>query len=157
MSEHVREQAPAPAREQEAAALMDRPTGDFLPPLRAASIGFEHAARVADLVLGVLLGYAVDEPVLTPQQVHDMTRAHAERDESRAVDAAKWDKAAALDAVNVQINHNRSPVHAGAGDEPGRAESIYDRYPGLTRDDSGGERAREDDRAFYDTGIERGR
>jgi hypothetical protein len=132
------------------------PSGAFLPPLRSASVGAEHGARVADLIVGALVGYFVDEPTLTPQQVHDTTRANAERDESRAVDAAKWDNAAALDAVNIQINHNRSPVHAGAGDEPSRAETIYDRYPGLTRDDSG-ERERENDRAFYDTGIERSR
>ena len=75
----------------------------------------EHAARVMDLILGVLL--IVPEPELTPQQVHDLTRANAERDEERALDLAAREQDADLVAANWTINHNRSPVHSGAGDE----------------------------------------
>jgi hypothetical protein len=135
-----------------------RRRGDFHSPLLIARRGFEDAARAVDIVLGVITGYLVDEPELTPQQVHDLTRASDELDEDRAFQAGQYDKAAALDEANRLINHNRSPVHAGAGDEPSRADSVYERYPGLTHDDSRGDEGRaEEDRAFYDTGIERER
>lgn len=176
---------PAPVIEREAAPTIEDDIADFearearsglLSPEFARAIGrmvdvaagviedalnsrtSEHVARAVDLMLESVIGYFVPEPELTPMQVHDLTRANAERDESRAVDLAARQDAAELVAVNLDINHNRSPVHGGAGDEVRRGESIYDLYPGLTRDDSGaGEQEREADRGFYDTGIERGR
>jgi hypothetical protein len=133
--------------------------GPFLSPDFIRSRVSEHAARVVDLVLGAALGYFVDEPVLTPEQARNQARADAERAEARGFEAARREDAAALDEVNTEINHHRSPVHSGAGDEPTRPETMYEKYPGLTHGDSGyeEERRQESDRAFYDSGIERGR
>ena len=149
----------AQTTEQDRAWVETRePQSDLLSPDMAAERAFESVSRAIDLMLGSVIGYFVSEPELTPQQVHDLTRANAERDESRAIDLAARENAAALDATNWDINHNRSPVPGGAGDEVHRGESIYDRYPGLTQDiETSYAQIREEDRAFYDTGIERER
>jgi hypothetical protein len=133
--------------------------GPFLSPEFIGSRVSEHAARVVDVVLGAAIGYFVDEPKLTPEQARNQARADAERAEARGFEAAGREDAAALDAVNTEINHHRSPVHSGAGDEPTRPEAMYETFPGLTHGDSGYEdqRKQESDRAFYDTGIERSR
>jgi len=119
----------------------------------------EHAARAMDVVLGSLIGYAVDEPELTPEQVRLQIRADAEQAEVQGFAAARQQDAAALDAINTEITHHKSPVHSGAGDQPTRPDTLYELYPGLTHGDSGWdqERKQEADRGFYDTGIERGR
>jgi hypothetical protein len=144
--------------EEDRASVETRePRSGLLSLESAAERASEHMARAIDLFLGSIIGYFVSEPELTPQQIHDLTRANAERDESRAIERAAQEDAAQLENVNWESNRNRSPVHS-AGDEVRRGESIHDRYPGLTYDDSGGnERERESERAFYDTGIERGR
>jgi hypothetical protein len=133
--------------------------GPFLSPDFIRSRVSEHSARVVDIVLGAALGYFVDEPQLTPEQARNQARADAERADARGFEAAGREDAAALDAVNTEINHHRSPVHGGAGDEPTRPDTSYESYPGLRLGDSGyeDERKQESDRAFYDTGVERGR
>ena len=132
--------------------------GEFLSPSFIGRGLGEHAARTMDLVLNVLVGYVVSEPELTPQQLHDLARANEERAENRAYHQARAESAAALDEVNLEIERHRSPVHGGAGDRPNAPDTVTERYPGLTRDDSGAdEHQREEERAFYDTGIERSR
>jgi hypothetical protein len=136
-----------------------RAHGEFLSPGLAGSRTGEHAARTTDLMLNVLLGYFVDEPELTPEQAQAQIRANAERADAQGFAVARQQDAADLDAVNTEINHHKSPVHSGAGDQPTRPDTLYEMYPGLTHGDSGyeQERKQEADRAFYDTGIERGR
>jgi hypothetical protein len=136
-----------------------RAHGEFLSPGLAGSRIGEHAARATDLVLNTLVGYFVDEPELTPEQAKAQIQVDAERAEAQGFAAARQQDAAALDAVNTEINHHKSPVHSGAGDQPTRPDTLYEMYPGLTHGDSGyeQERKQEADRAFYDTGIERGR
>ena len=133
--------------------------GEIPSPTLAGSRTGEHAAHAMDVVLGSLIGYAVDEPELTPEQARLQIRADAERAEAQGFAAAKQQDAAALNAINTEINHHKSPVHGGAGDQPTRPDTLYELYPGLTHGDSGydQERKQEADRAFYDTGIERGR
>jgi hypothetical protein len=136
-----------------------RAYGEFLSSTLAMSRAGEHSARAMDIVLGSLIGYAVDEPELTPEQVRLQMLADAERAEAQGFAAAKQQDAAELDAINTEINHHKSPVHGGAGDQPTRPDTLYELYPGLTHGDGGydQERKQEADRAFYDTGIERGR
>ena len=129
----------------------------FLSPGFMARAASEHAARTADLVLGVALGYVVDEPVLTPEQARLQALADAERGEALEIEMARREGAAALDYVDSEINRNRPRLPDG--DQPARPDSIYERYPGiLTQDDSrDGAQEREEARGIYDTGIERGR
>jgi hypothetical protein len=123
-----------------------------LEPLIATRLG-DRAARAVEMVLDTVLGFFVPEPALTPQQARDLARADAERAESRAFEMASRENAAALYEVNAQIDREQQSVRGLAHDP----EAIYQRYPGLTRDDAGDEQQRERERAFYDTGIERGR
>lgn len=95
----------------------------------------------------MVIGYFVPEPELTPQQARDLARAEAERAEAWDFEMARRENAAALDWVNSEINRNRPSVLPLRGDEPTRPDSIYQRYPGLTRYDDEGERERDYERS----------
>ncbi|WP_216855951.1 hypothetical protein [Acidisphaera sp. S103] len=96
-----------------------------------ASIG-EHLARAVDIVLGETMAVLVPDPGVTPEQARDLNRAYEEKLEARAVEGARLDDAAALDAVNTGIAHNQPRDMPGA--EVKLSETVYDRYPGLTRE-----------------------
>jgi hypothetical protein len=132
-----------------------RSNGEFLSGTLIGSHSGESLARTTEMLLNVVVGYFVPEPQLTPEQARLASIAHAERSEAMDFEAARRENAAALDAVNYEIDRHRPHVRP---EEPVRPDSIYERYPGLTRDDNEG-RARqvEADRAFYDTGVERSR
>jgi hypothetical protein len=124
-------------------------------PERFANRMGASLARTTEMLLGAVLGYFVDEPELTPEQSRLAARANAERGEAMEFEMARRENAAALDRVNEEINRHRPHVRP---EEPVRPDSIYERYPGLTREDDGGRgREAEAERAFYDTGIERSR
>jgi hypothetical protein len=82
--------------------------------------GSDHTASAAELAMNTVIGYFVDEPELTPEQARLKILADAERAEAQGIAAARQQDAAALDAINTEINHHKSPVHGGAG-EPGHA------------------------------------
>lgn len=139
-----REAVPAPEH--------SRAHGEFLSSEFIARRASEHLARTVDLLLGAVIGYFVPEPELTPEQARLAALSDAERGEAMEFEMARRQNAAALAAVNTEIDRHRPHVKP---EEPARPDSIYERYPGLTRDID--DDARERDRAFYDTGIERGR
>ena len=98
---------------------------------------------------------AAPAPELTPEQARLASLAHGERSEAMEVETGRRENAAALDAVNYEIDRHRPHVRP---EEPVRPDSIYERYPGLTRDENEGRAEQvETERAFYDTGIERSR
>jgi hypothetical protein len=135
--------APEPSRDH----------GEFLSAWFIASRIGDRVQRAVEMVVDTVLGFFVPEPTLTPQQARDLARADAERAESRAFEMVGFENAAALYEINAQINREQMSVRGVVRDP----EAIYEHYPGLTRDAGGDEQQREIGRAFYDTGIERGR
>ena len=94
-----------------------------------------------EMLLGVVIGYFVDEPAMTPEQARLANLANAERAEAIDFEMARRESAAALDAVNAEIDRHRPHI---APEEPARPDSVYERYPGLTRDlDAEQERTRD--------------
>jgi hypothetical protein len=131
-----------------------RAHGEFLSGWFIAYRLGDRAARAVEMVLDTIFSFFVPEPDLTPQQARDLARADAERAEARAFESARRENASALYEINAQIKRDHASLR-GVIDDP---ETIYDRYPGLTREDSGDDaRTREEERAFYDTGMERSR
>ena len=131
-------------------------TEPLLRPSPAATRLAEHASRVMDIVLETVTASTESLWRPSPAELHDLMRARDEQTETRAIVAADRQHAAALDEANWHINHNRN--HARTDDGARQAEDVFDRYPGVTQDPGADEtRARENDRAFYDTGIERER
>jgi hypothetical protein len=133
---------------------ISQPHGEFLSGEFIARRASESLARTTEMLLGVIIGYFVSEPEPTPEQARLAARANAERNEAMELETAQRESAAALDGVNLEIDHHRPHVEPK---EPMRPDSVYERYPGLTRDTGDDSREQERDRAFYDTGIERGR
>jgi hypothetical protein len=130
--------------------------GEFLSATLSSNRFAEHASRVMEIVLETVTASTESLWRPSPAELHDLMRARDEQAETRAIVAADRQHAAALDEANWHINHNRN--HARTDDGARQAEDAFDRYPGLTQDVGADEtRARENDRAFYDTGIERGR
>jgi hypothetical protein len=139
------------AQEQE----RSRSHGDFLSGTLINSHFGASLARTTEMLLNVVIGYFVPEPELMPEQGRLASLAHAERSEAMEFETARRENAAALDAVNYEIDRHRPHVRP---DELVRPDSIYERYPGLTRDENEGRAQQvESERAFYDTGIERSR
>ena len=93
------------------------------------------------MLLGVIIGYFVSEPEPTPEQARLAARANAERGEAMELERAQRESAAALDAINTEIDHHRPHVQP---EEPARPGSVYERYPGLTRDVDDGSREQEE-------------
>jgi hypothetical protein len=52
-----------------------QPARNFFSFWDAAETFFSHASRAVDIALGAVIGFFVDEPKLTPQQVHDTLQA----------------------------------------------------------------------------------
>jgi hypothetical protein len=141
----------------EAAQEMERSRshGAFLSGTLIRSHFGESLARTTEMLLKTVIEYFVPEPALTPEQARLASLAHAERSEAMEFEAARRGNAAALDWVNSEIDRHQSHVRA---EEPVRPDTLYERYPGLTRDDNDGRAQQEEAaRAFYDTGMERSR
>lgn len=133
----------------------DRSRTAFLSGTLILSHSSESLARTTDMLLKSIIEYFVPEPALTPEQARLASLAQAERNEAMEFEVARRGDAAALDGVNSEINRHQSHVRA---EEPVRPDTLYERYPGLTRDDNDGRGQQvEAERAFYDTGIERSR
>jgi hypothetical protein len=130
-----------------------RERGEFLSGWFIASRIADRVLHAAEMVVDTVLGFLVPEPTLTPQQARDLARADAERAESRAFEMVHRENATALYEINAHIDREQMSVRGVVRDP----EAIYERYPGLTREAAGDEQQREIERAFYDTGIERGR
>jgi hypothetical protein len=119
------------AREVMLEQEQSRSHGEFLSPEFMAKSFTASLVRTTEMLLNAVIGYFVPEPELTPEQVRLTRLANAERGEAREFASARRESAAALDAVNAEIDRHRSHVQP---DEPARPDSIYERYPGLTRD-----------------------
>jgi hypothetical protein len=136
------------AQEQE----RSRSHGEFLSGTLIASHASASLARTTEMLLKDVIEYFVPEPALTPEQARLASLAHAERSEAMEFEAARRENAAALDAVNTEIDRHRPHVQP---EEPVRPDSIYERYPGLTRDiDADQERTRNSTYERY-AGLER--
>jgi hypothetical protein len=133
------------ARETLEPAVYGRSHGAFLSPEFVARSVSAHAARTVEMMLGVVLGYFVDEPAMTPEQSRLAGLAHAERAEAVGFEMARRENAAALDIVNTEIDRHRPHI---APEEVAQPGSEFERYPGVTRDlEADYERGREAERS----------
>jgi hypothetical protein len=78
------------AGEAEALAPVEpsRRAKHFMSPLFIAREVTESLARVVDVVLGAVIGYFVDEPKMTEQQIHDTLQARGNVETIRAQEVA---------------------------------------------------------------------
>jgi hypothetical protein len=118
-----------PQREAEATISASRPDGNLLSPLFIANRVGEALARVADIALGAVIGYFVDEPKLTAAQVHDtlQARGNVETIHANEVAAAERENLAAHDWQNLmtksgQQEHDLNAAMATGGNATAEAQ-----------------------------------
>lgn len=132
-----REEA-SPVPETGAHAVEASPAAETRAPERVAGGVLDHLSRVVDIVGGFLFGWGLAGPKLTPQQAELAARANDEKQEARAEQATREEKADAIDWLLFEQNRRAqydALLKGGPGrDTPREVDRERDNDRGLERE-----------------------